>query len=233
MRTPGAPVSGSRTNPGRAARGRVRTCTPSVTLTRVPSRRVIPSAMLTSYGARTCAEPPPMFVVSRACRPTSATVASGGSGSVCSWLRSTVIPEAARRVSCSRRVGLSGSVAAAGQTRVSPSAPTRPASRKRRRTWSSTTSTATSPLLTAATSAVLHGLCSAGITRSRPPFAAAATDLVANQSDISSPSHPHSDLRMPLFISSCSVAGTPLTSLYAAITDHGSASWTAISNGSR
>jgi hypothetical protein len=95
------------------------------------------------------------------------------------------------------------------------------------------TSCATSPSSTAFTSAPPHGECRAGITRSRPPFAAGATDLVANQSDISSPSQPHSPLRVPLLTSSCSVAGTPFTSLYAAITDHGSASVTAISNGSR
>ena len=95
------------------------------------------------------------------------------------------------------------------------------------------TASSTSPASTAATSAGPQGPVGPGITRSSPPFAAGAADCVANQSDISSPRQPHSPLRIPLLTGPCSVAAMPLTSLYAAITDHGSASSTAISNGSR
>ena len=89
------------------------------------------------------------------------------------------------------------------------------------------------PRSTAATSASPQGPPGPGMTRSRPPFAVGAAVLVANQSDIISPSQPHSPLTTPLLTWSCSVAATPLTSLYAAMIVHGLASSTQISNGSR
>jgi hypothetical protein len=107
-RTPGSPVSGSVRMPPRAGVGRVRTSTPSTTVTRSPSRAVSPSATLTWYGGFTWAEPPPMSMVSTACRPIRATVPAPSNGSTASRLVSTVMPCAASRVSCSRRAGLSG-----------------------------------------------------------------------------------------------------------------------------
>ena len=71
----------------------------------------------------------------------------------------------------------------------------------------------TSPACTAATRASPQGPSGPGITRSSPPLAAGAAVLVANQSDMSRPSQPHSPLSTPLLSSSCSVAATPFTSL--------------------
>ncbi len=64
-------------------------------------------------------------------------------------------------------------------------------------------------------------------------MAAGPAVLVANQSDITSPSQPHSPLTTSLITWFCSVAATPLTSLYAAMIDQGLDSVTAISKGSR
>jgi hypothetical protein len=55
-----------------------------------------------------------MSMVSTACRPISATVCAGSSGSTALSLLSTVMPRAASRVSCSLRVALSGAGRSAG-----------------------------------------------------------------------------------------------------------------------
>ena len=95
------------------------------------------------------------------------------------------------------------------------------------------TGSATAPAATAATSAAPQGPSGPGITRSSPALAAGAVLRVANQSDMTRPGYAHSPLTMSLVTCWCSVAGTPLMLLYAAMTDQASDSATAISNGSR
>ena len=164
MRTPGSPVIGVQDEPADARH--VAACaraTPSVTLTWLPSRSVMPSAMLTSYGARTCADPPPMFVVSTACRPMSATVAPRRQ-----WQRPVPVAQhghpgggqAGQLLAASRAVGLGSSrpsrrASRRAHRRDAPAA--RGGVRGRRRPRR-----ATAPLSTAATSAAPHGPCSAG-----------------------------------------------------------------------
>ena len=60
------------------------------------------------------------------------------------------------------------------------------------------TASATAPDRTAWTRASPHGPCGPGMTRSSPPFAAAAAVFVANQSDMTSPEYPHSPLTISL-----------------------------------
>ena len=111
-------------------------------------------------------------------------------------------------------------------------APTRAASRSRRRTLSSIAVSATSPARTAATRASPHGPAGPGITRSSRPSPAAASERAANQSDMTTPSKPHSPLRTSRSIG-CSVIVVPFTELYAAITVHAPASPMIASNGAR
>ena len=111
---PLSPVSGSLTKVLRAGTCRLRTSTPSVTVTASPSSAVSPSATLAWYGGLTWAEPPPMSMVSSACRPISAIVVSAASGSASCGLVSTVMPSAASRLSCSLRCALSGAGRSAG-----------------------------------------------------------------------------------------------------------------------
>ncbi len=227
---PGSPVTGSESTPSRALRGLSRTSTPSTTVTSTP-RAVKPSATDRWCGARTTADPPPMFTVSTACRPMRATRASPASGSASSLLR-TVMPRAARSSSCARRSSLSGA-GTPGHDRPSPVAPTRSASSSRRPSFSSSTDSSTSPDSTAATSASPQGPTGPGMTRSSPPLAAGPALFAANQSDMTRPSHDQSSRRTSIWTWRCSVAGRPLTSLYADITDHGLLSSIAISKGRR
>ena len=71
-----------------------------------------------------------------------------------------------------------------------------------------------------------------GIARSSAAFAVASVERVANQSDITTPSKPHSPCRMSRS-SGLSVIVCPLTRLYAAITAQTRASRTIASNGAR
>ena len=86
------------------------------------------------------------------------------------------------------------------------SAPTRSARRTMRATLSSMTDSGTSPTRTAASRPSAHGPPGPGITRSRPPSAGSTTVFVASQSLITTPSKPHSPLRMPVRSGSCAVA---------------------------
>ena len=70
------------------------------------------------------------------------------------------------------------------------------------------------------------------MTRSSAARADAAVERVANQSDITSPSKPHSPCSTSRS-SPLSVIGSPPTALYAAMTDHTPASRTTASNGAR
>ena len=63
-------------------------------------------------------------------------------------------------------------------------------------TLSSIVASSTSPARTASTSASRHGLAGPGIARSSAALAAAAVERVANQSDITRPSKPHSSCRI-------------------------------------
>ena len=90
----------------------------------------------------------------------------------------------------------------------------------------------TSPARTAATSESPQGPTGPGITRSSAARADASVERVANQSDMTSPSNPSSRWRRSRS-SLLSVIGSPLTPLYAAITDQTPASRTIASNGAR
>ncbi|OIQ77934.1 hypothetical protein GALL_403680 [mine drainage metagenome] len=124
---------------------------------------------------------------------------------------------------------LSGATVTAG-SRLS-SAPTRAARRSSRRTLSSTVAAGISPLSTAATSASPHGPSGPGITRSCAA-AAERSDRTAVQSEITTPSNPHTPLSGSAR-RSFSLMVTPPTALYALMTVQVPASTTVRSNGAR
>ena len=96
---------------------------------------------------------------------------------------------------------------------------------------SSTDDSGTDPSWTAATRAAPQGPFGPGMTRSSSSSPAAASVRAAYQSDMTSPSKPHS----PLSTSRCSgdsVIVVPLTWLYADMTAH-TPSATIVSNGAR
>ena len=114
--------------------------------------------------------------------------------------------------------GGSGTVAGSTAGGTPSSSPARAASRSTRRTLSSTTASATVPARTAATSAAPHGSPAAGITTSSPALALASVLRAAVQSEITTPSKPHSSFSRSCRSGRCSVMVAPLTPLYAAIT---------------
>ena len=92
------------------------------------------------------------------------------------------------------------------------SAPTRVASLSRRSTLASTASSLTRPSRTAATSASPHGPSGPGMARSSAALPAASVLRAAVQSDITSPSQPHSSCRICWSIGDSVIVG-PLTAL--------------------
>ena len=100
-----------------------------------------------------------------------------------------------------------------GAVVADPSIPTRPMSRSTWRTWPSTTASSTTPSRTAAARVGPSQAEGPGISRSRPACAAGAVECVPNQSDMTTPSNPHSPRRMPPISSGCSPQYMPFTLL--------------------
>ncbi len=92
------------------------------------------------------------------------------------------------------------------------SAPTRAASRSSRSTFASTACSLTRPSRTASTSASPHGPSGPGIARSSAALPAPSVERAAVQSDITSPSQPHSSCRIAWSIGDSVIVG-PLTAL--------------------
>ena len=172
-----------------AGAGRVRTSTPSTTVSRSPSSAARPSATLTWYGGLTCAEPPPMPMVSTACRPISATVWSRGQrqhavvgqhGHARARPAGSAAPGAVGQSGAGRSVGNVARLAERADPVGEPQQPAhvvvdRPPRRPRRPRPRRPARRPTGP-------------SGPGITRSSPPLAAGAAVLVANQSDMIRPS---------------------------------------------
>ena len=92
------------------------------------------------------------------------------------------------------------------------SAPTRAASRSRRSTLASIAASLTRPSRTASSSASPQGPCGPGMARSSAALPAASVLRAAVQSDMTSPSQPHSSWRISWSIGDSVIVG-PLTAL--------------------
>ena len=113
------------------------------------------------------------------------------------------------------------------------SAPTLRARPSSRATLWSISASGTRPARTAASSESPQGPFGPGMMRSRPPSALETVDVVADQSDTTTPLKPHSVLSRPSSRTGFAVIVAPLTELYAAMIMKTSASATHASNGAR
>ncbi len=176
----------------------------------------------------TRALPPPWITVASAFGPITAIVfASTSTGSTASaFLSNTKLSAAARR-QIARSIGSSMQTSSG---RSSSRRPVRSINPSTRSALSSTTFSDTSPERTAAASFSPKNCGGPGISRSSPARAAGTVLCRPNQSDMTRPSNPHSS-RSNAISSACSLQYGPLTRLYAVISAHTPASFTAASNG--
>ncbi len=146
-------------------------------------------------------ELPPPMASWLAFGPITATLETpaGRSGSSPS-LTSRTVPSAATSRATARRPGTSSSRSGADVSGT----PTRCIRSSTRRTSASTTDSSTSPARTAAAREAPSQAGGPGISRSRPARTAGTVEWVPNQSDITSPSKPHSSLSTPSTRSGCS-----------------------------
>ena len=165
------------------------------------------SASASSTRRRRCgvtSELPPPMASWPALGPITATLPTlaASNGNSPSLTRRTV-PSVATRRATARRPGSSDS-ASSDAVGPPPRIPTRPISRRTWRTWPSTTDSSTSPERTAAAREGPSQADGPGISRSSPASAAGAVECVPNQSDMTSPSKPHSRRSTPPISSGCS-----------------------------
>ena len=216
-RTPGSPVSGSRSAASSGSGTMLQVTQPGRTVSLVCGSRPASASVsaLAGVDTLTCgtvALPPPWVTGLTALGPISATLrsAAGSSGSTPASLLSSVNAAAAQRRSS---IGSASTGPPFAAEPLDPSAPTRRASRRMRRTLVSTSSSLTSPARTAAVSWPPHGPAGPGMARSSPATAVATVLRAACQSDRATPWNPHSSLRMADSSWACSVMVTPLTML--------------------
>jgi hypothetical protein len=215
-RTPGSPVSGSRSMAGSGPGTLLHVTQPGRTATRAcpASASVSARAGAGSLTGGTVALPPPWVTGRTALGPISATLAivAGSSGSASFSFRSSVNDAAAQRRSSAGSAS-TGPPFGVGLAPFGASAPTRRASRRMRRTLASTSSSLTCPARTAAVSWPPHGPAGPGMARSSPAAAVATVLRAACQSDRATPGKPHSSFKIADSSSACSVMVTPLTML--------------------
>ncbi len=147
----------------------------------------MPSTGETTAAGTTPALPPPCTRASTAFGPSTATrvSAAGSRGSREPLLRNSTEPAATARRSRPR--DSSGVIRGGGTDVVGSSAPTRRASSRIRRTFSSTADSGTSPRRTAASSGSPRSSCGPGMARSTGD----STVRTAPQSETTRPSKPH------------------------------------------
>ena len=191
-RTSAPGPSGRRSSSGAATEFRVPARTPPscATSTPSPSAARSPSSGATVYGGKTVALPPPSVRATAAFGPSTATRCSEPpvSGSRFPALRASTNEAAAASRSNAETTGASGAGGSPGAAAPAARAP----SPSTRSTFASTADSGTRPARTASTSAGPHGPPGPGISRSIPARAGASVSHAAHQSDITSPSKPHS-----------------------------------------
>ena len=213
--SPGSPVLGSRSDPASGSGTTTHVWHPGATVTSAcpANAAASPAAGVDTVFGITTALPPPWMAGRIAFGPITATrrTRAGSIGSAASFsLRNRTNDAAAAR---RRRAGSTGAGTGAAPSVGPVRAPTRLASRSRRITLSSSTSAATEPSATAAASCPPHGPSGPGIARSRAARAVPAVLRAACQSDVTTPSKPHSPFSTSRSRRACSVIGIPLTLL--------------------
>ena len=166
------------------------------------------SARASSTRRRRCgvtSELPPPMASWAALGPMTATLDTlpAASGSRPS-LTSRTVPSAATCRATARRPGSSCSCSTPSAATVPSRIPTRPIKRRTLRTCPSTTDSSTAPSRTAAANVGPSQAEGPGISRSSPASAAGTVECVPNQSDMTSPSKPHSRRSTPPMRSGCS-----------------------------
>jgi hypothetical protein len=219
-RTPGSPVSGSRSATSSGDGTLLHVTQPGRTMTRARPASACASARagVDTLTCGTVALPPPWVTGVTALGPITAMLrnVAASSGSTPASFLSSVNAVAAQRRSSDGSTSTGPSPDAGcpfGEAPLWSRAPTRRASRRIRSTLALTSPSLTWPSRTAAVSWSPHGPDGPGMARSSPAAAVATVLRAACQSDRATPRNPHSSLRITDSSRACSVMATPLTML--------------------